>query len=196
MCKNRLDKKIHPQPGPRRRMQSSSSAGSHHRPSRKCRIRGRSKTQMRQNRRMRDSGKPGDPSLAPPEERRFGATRRFTAGTAGGCENRGEAEIHRRESRRVRNPRQLGNPSEGSRRSRGFGATRRFTPSAQPEDAGFGETRRLIGRRRWRNEDSGQPGNSIPVPPKGCEIRGNSKIHRRHSLKMQEAGQPEASSES
>jgi hypothetical protein len=108
----------------------------------------------------------------------FGATRRRMDGAAGGCEIRGNSETHQ--------PVAL--------TERGFGATRRLT-------VGTARGCRIRGnpktyrRRRWRSEDSGQPGDSPPVPPKDarfeetrrsiagtagrCRIRGNSEPHSK-----------------
>jgi hypothetical protein len=164
---------------------------------------------------------------AQPEERRFGATRRFTAGIAGRCGKRGNPNSHQ----------------PASRGKRSFGATRGFN---------LGKAGRL---RTWADpgtdreaalegEDSGEPGNSTPgstndarfgahrksitgksrkasvrgnsrarweavlvqricgatrvskaSSAEGCEIRGNSKLHCRHGLKMQGAGRPATTSE-
>jgi len=41
---------------------------------------------------------------------------------------------------------------------------------ARPEDAGFGATRSLIGRRHWKSEDSGQPGASVLMPLKDAKF--------------------------
>jgi len=108
----------------------------------------------------------------------FGATRRRRSGTAGGCEIRGDSEIH-----------QSAPPKE-----RGFGATRKLTvgKAGRCRIRGNPETHQ---RRCWRSEDSGQPGDSLTVSPKGarieetrrsaadsagrCRIRGNPETHRR-----------------
>jgi hypothetical protein len=145
MCKTRLDTKIHPLPrtedakfessrgviidpavdagfGATRRRRSGTAGG--------CEIRGNSEIH---------------PS-APPKERGFGATRKLTVGTAGRCRIRGDPErrirgvaggakirgnpeFHRRYRRRARESRKLEDP-----------------PPARPEDAGFGATRRCMGK--------------------------------------------------
>jgi hypothetical protein len=175
-------------------MQSSRLAGESSRPSRRCRIRGNPETHGRQTG-MRDSGQPEDPSPAPLGERRFGATRRFTDGTAGRCGIQGNLENHqpgpedagigatrslcRRGRRRVRDSGQPEDPPAGAAegaKSRGNPGihqrhSRRVQDSGQPEDC--------IGKRCNRSGDSGQPGDSPPAAWIGCEIRGNSKIHRR-----------------
>jgi hypothetical protein len=94
-----------------------------------------------------------------------------SGGAAGRVKNSGKpGDSLGRHRRRMRDSRKLEDPSP-----------------AQPEDAGFGETRNLIRRRCWRSEDSGKPGDLIASTAEGCGIRGNSKIHRRHSQEMQEA---------
>jgi hypothetical protein len=61
---------------------------------------------------------------------------------------------------------------------------------ARSEGAGTGATRGCIERRNGCNEVSGKLG-ALPLEAlKGCEIRGNPKIHRRQSLKMQDPGKP------
>jgi len=61
---------------------------------------------------------------------------------------------------------------------------------ARSEGAATGATRGCIEKRNGCNEVSGQLG-ALPLEAlKGCEIRGNSKIHRRQSLKMQDPGRP------
>jgi len=66
-------------------------------------------------------------------------------------------------------------------------------PPEQPEDAGFGATRRLIVGDAGGVKIRGNP-EIRHHAAEGCEIRGNSKIHRRKSRKMQDSGQPEDSS--
>jgi hypothetical protein len=61
---------------------------------------------------------------------------------------------------------------------------------ARSEGAATGATRGCIERRNGCNEVSGKLGASPLEALKGCEIRGNSKIHRRQSLKMQDPGKP------
>src|SRR5208337_1737099 len=80
---------------------------------------------------------------------------------------------------------------------------------ARPEDAGFGATRSLIGKRHWKSEDSGQPGASVSMLLKDarfeatrmsiagtagrCRERGNPEPHRKVLLEEQAQGQPGAS---
>jgi hypothetical protein len=114
MCKTRLDTKIHPRPAQARGCKVRVQWGSHHRPSRRCRIRGRSKTQMRQT--PEGAGVRGNSithRMAPLREGRFGATRSFTLGTAGRCGMRG-------------NPKPSSTGDSGERRR---GATRDFIAS-------------------------------------------------------------------
>jgi hypothetical protein len=120
-------------------------SGGHHRPSRGRRIRGSPKTRKRHNRKMRESGKPEDPSPATLVEREFGATRRFTAGEAGRCKSRGNPELHRRERRKMSNPGKPGDSSDGAAEGENSGKPEN-SPPAQLEDAGCEETRNLIGR--------------------------------------------------
>jgi len=71
--------------------------GSQHRPSRLCRIWGRSKTHRRSSRRVRDSRRLGKPPT----------------GAADGARNRGYPETHRRRSRKMQNPGRPGDSSTG-----------------------------------------------------------------------------------
>jgi hypothetical protein len=128
--------------------------------------------------RSENSGRPGDSPI----------------GTAGRCSIRGDPEAHRQATPKVKI---RGNPENYRRFRRRMRESRKLDhPSpAQPEGAEFGATRRLTVRRYQRIEAPGQPEASSQVPPKGCEIRGNSMIHRRLGLNMQEPGQLGASSE-
>jgi len=90
MCKTRLDTKIHPRPGQARGCKVRVHSGSHHQPSRRCRIRGRSKTQKRQRRKVRGSGKPDHPSECDAE----------------GTKVRGNPEFHLRHSRKAQDARE------------------------------------------------------------------------------------------
>lgn len=164
-------------------------------------IRGNSKNRRRHSRKMQEPGQPGDginrhnrnaelqrklQARAPGvlKDARFGATRRSIAGKAGRCRSRG-------------NP---GDASGGVTRGRGAGQpklqprkrqrirdeeTRTRSP-AEPEDAGCGATRNLIGRRDWkcraarlerqtcrRMRESGQLETPSRAQPKRRRFRGN-----------------------
>lgn len=135
--------------------------GSHHRTGRIGRIWGYPETRIRQAWRMRGSGRPGAPSPAPPEVRRFGATRRCAAGTAGGCEFRSSA----------------GAPSPGSPEGESFEETRRSISRRRgSEDSGNPENHR---RQSWKMQDSGTPEDSSQGGTGGAEIRGAPEIHRQ-----------------
>ena len=123
----------------------------------------------------RSSGKPGDSPLAKPEDRK----------------SRGNPELSRRERRRVRILRKLGDRPPVRRKERGFRETWKPEPEAMSEDAGCGETRRGVGRRDWRSEKPGKPGDLLRGTAEGWEIRGDSKNHRRHGWKMRSRGNPE-----
>jgi hypothetical protein len=135
---------------------------------------------------MRDSGIPEAPSLAKLEERAPEIPGESPPSEAGGCKSRGNPELHRRDRRKVQDSRKLEDSPAGAAEGEDAGKPG-ASPEAQPEDAGFGETRNLIRRRCWRSEDSGKPGDLIASTAEGCGSRGNSKIHRRHSQEMQEA---------
>jgi hypothetical protein len=64
------------------------------------------------------------------------------------------------------------------------------SPLAMPEDAGFGETRRGVGRWDGRSEKPGKPGDLLRGTAEGWEIRGDSKNRRRHGQKMRRRGNP------
>jgi hypothetical protein len=66
---------------------------------------------------------------------------------------------------------------------------------AEPEDAGSGATRSLIGGGAGGAKIWGNPEIRLAGTAEGCEIRGNSKIHRRRSEKMRDARKLAASSE-
>ena len=63
--------------------------------------------------------------------------------------------------------------------------------TVQPEDAGFGETRRGVGTAGLRSEEPGKPGDLLRGTAEGWEIRGDSKNRRRHGQKMGRRGNPE-----
>jgi hypothetical protein len=112
-------------------------------------------------------------SSNPAADAGFGETRRRRGGEAGGCEYRGDSGIHQPE------------PKE-----RGSGATRKLKPKAKPEDEARGATRSIIGRRSRIRGVSRETWGSGNGGAEGREIRGNSKIRRRHSRKVSEPGQP------
>jgi len=94
---------------------------------------------------------------------------------------------------------------------RRFGATRKIDSRADerceircapkipsPVKAGRhsdGATRKNVEKLHWYSEGTGQPEFSKASTAEGCESRGNSTIHCRHGLKMQEAGEPVTASE-
>jgi hypothetical protein len=61
-----------------------------------------------------------------------------------------------------------------------------------PEDPGFGATRKLIVGDTERLKCRGNPENRSIGTAERCEIRGDSKIHRRQKPEMWDEGQPEA----
>jgi hypothetical protein len=168
--------------------------GSHHRPSRRRRIRGRSKTPIRHNRRMEARGNPNV------HHRRsgrggFGATRRFTRSNAGRSKSRGNPELDRRVRRKVREPRQLGDPPEGGAegaRIRGNSENQPFGTAGRRRIRGNPETRR---KARLEERLFGATRGLAHRTAEGCEIWGNPKLRRRHSLKMRKTGQPDAAAQ-
>ena len=127
-------------------MQSSRSAGNHHRPSRRCRSRGNPKTQLRRRRRARSAGQLADQPAGRAGRHEAGATRRSTARRADGAKVRGDPEIHRR---RQPEGEETG-ATPGNRRETLMGAGSRGNP----------ETRR---RERRRTRETGQPGARAPA---------------------------------
>lgn len=77
------------------RMQSSRRTGSHHRSSRRCRIRGDPKTQGRQSRKVREPRQLGEPSADAEGARIRGNPETQTQGKAGRCKERGNSQPHR-----------------------------------------------------------------------------------------------------
>lgn len=61
-------------------------------------------------------------------------------------------------------------------------------PKAKPEDEARGATRSLIRRRSRNRRSSRETGNTGNGGAEGRAIRGNSKVRRRHSRKVQEPG--------
>jgi hypothetical protein len=139
--------------------------------------------------------------------RSFGDTRGFAAGPAEGCETRGNSKTHCRHSQRMQEPGMPGDSSSAHLEERGFGDTRRFTaryaermrdsrklddPSlAQPERC---RTRGHPGthhRRSWKSTSRGNPERQRQRR-RGCEIRGNSMIDRRHGQRTEGSGKLEA----
>ena len=106
----------------------------------------------------------------------FGATRRRKGGKAGGCEIRGNPEIH--------------SPAP---KERSFGATRRFTigRAGRCRVRGNPEPHQ---KAALEERGSGATRISAADAAEGCESRGNSRLHRRRGRKMQDSGQPGASS--
>jgi hypothetical protein len=108
----------------------------------------------------------------------FGETRRRRDGKAGGCGNRGNSGNH-----------------QPAPRGKGFGETRKLEPTAKPEGAECGETRKPTGRRNWMSNAEGKPKASAPEAPKDarfgatrrsvagkagrCRNRGNPGTHRQ-----------------
>jgi len=66
---------------------------------------------------------------------------------------------------------------------------------ARPEDRGNGETRSLGWEAESEKQSDGETRGFAYEAAKGCEIRGNSKIHRRHSRRLEDPGKPGASFE-
>jgi len=139
------------------------------------RKRGNSWKRRRRSRELGDSGQPGDStigtaegskfrgnlekrSVGGPEERGFGATRRFTDGATGRCEIQGNLENHQ-PGPEDENSGQPGASSEAISEERGTGATRNFiTDTAEGcENRGNSELHR---RQSRKMQNSGQPEDS------------------------------------
>jgi hypothetical protein len=113
---------------------------------------------------------------------------------AGGYRIRGDPEPGRR---RYRGADEAGQPGELANRhrrrmrdSRRLEATSPVEPEMQNLGQPGGSSEAL--RRKWR---TGATRNSMETGSAGgCEIRGNPKIHRRHSQWTEDSGRPEDSS--
>jgi len=142
-----------------------------------CRSRPEAKIHPRPRRGCKVCGMPGShigPAVAAGHETSCGATRRVVRGrsdgVAGGWAVRGNS------------PQPAAGGSRGSKRA-GQPAS---LPSALPEDA-------ICGQPRTHQEASqqrrcGETRRFIICDAQGSGIRGNSKLHRRHSKKMQPRG--------
>jgi hypothetical protein len=93
-------------------------------------------------------------------------------GAAGRAEPRGNLRFQRQRHRRTRNSGQLEYPSP-----------------AEPEDAETGATRRLHRQAQLERRSCGVTRGSRNRGAEGCEIRGNSNIHRRQGRKMRKPRQ-------
>jgi len=158
---------------------------------------------------MRDSGRPEDAGTAKPEDAGTEATRETISRRQGKKDSGQPESLNPRQSRKVQYAGQLaialggatgsavlrGNPKrqhQRRRRTRDSGQLEDPSP-AQPEDAGTGVTRGLISRRNQKLSCGATRSLSAGCV-EGCEIRGNSKIHRRQGRKMQKPGEPGDSS--
>jgi len=156
-------------------------------------IRGNSKNRRRQSRKMQDPGQPGKCiSRHNRKGKAAEATPGLSAGCAEGCEIRGNSKIHRRQGRKMHKPGRPGGRIE-RRDQRKTGATWASTEEA-PKDARRGNSK--LGRRQsLRMQDAGQlaassrgatgragPRGLSARRTEGCGNRGNSKLHRGHSL--------------
>ena len=149
-----MDTKIHPRP----RTEDAKfefEPGSHHRPSRRRRIRSAPKTRKRYRRRVRDSGKPGDPSDSSAKGKRSRGNPETHPEAGRGAETGATWRLSPRLSRKVENPGETRRLTVGKPEGVEFGATRRDI------EGGAGEARRrgnpelgLRSRRRMR--ESGQ----------------------------------------
>jgi len=110
------------------------------------------------------------------------------------CRIRGNPKTQGRCRQRVRDSRKLGDQPTGAAEGEDSGQPGNL-PSAMPEDAGCEETCSLIGGGAGGAETRGNPGIRKAGAAEGCDVRGNSKIHRRQNRKMQSLGRPKASSE-
>jgi len=124
------------------------------------------------------SGQPGDSTSAKPEDRETGATRGTDREAALEGEDSGEP----------------GNSTPGPTNDARFGGHRRSITGRSRKTSDRGNSRarreavlvqRICGATRVSKASSAE----------GCESRGNSKLHCRHGLKMQEAGRPATTSE-
>jgi len=122
-----------------------------------CAIWGNLEEHRWHRRRARDSRQLGEPPAGGLRERRFGATRRFTRGKAGGSGSTGKPGA--RLGRRCRRKRIRGNPENRHPYRRRMRDSRKLgTPSPEkPEDRETGETRRTDRRRYRSSEGSGRP---------------------------------------
>jgi len=164
----------------------------------------------------RNSGQLEEPSPAQPEDAGTGATRGWhqqaqsegrakkatsssSAGGAEGCEIRGNSKIHCRQGRKIQKPGQPGGRIGRRDQRTRSGATRTSTKEA-PKDTRRGNSK-LSRRQNPKMQDAGQlatssggatgragPRGSSARRAEGCGNRGNSKLHRGHSLRNAESG--------
>jgi hypothetical protein len=161
--------------------------------------------------RSEDSGRPGNSPLASPEGAGSGETRTATSqraeeneasgqpgdstsARAGRSRIRGDPETDRETALEGEDSGEPGDSTPGPTKDARFGGHRRSITgkSRKTSDRGNSKARweaalvqRICGATRVSKASSAE----------GCESRGNSKLHRRHGLKMQEAGRPAATSE-
>lgn len=167
-----LDTKIHPRRKPR--MQSSGAAGDSSSISRRCGP-GQPGSQRRHR---RGKEKRGDSPIRPgatPRDLSFRATWKLALRRARGKTNRGNpANPTEGKSGRCRCRGNSGRPPDGAGRSAKRGDLQSRL-SAIPKD-------------RKRGQPHGRPVGTA----EGCEVRGDSKLHRRQKPEMQDEGKPEA----
>jgi hypothetical protein len=154
---------------------------------------------------MQDSGKPEDAGTARPEDAGTEATRESISRRRGREDSRKLESLNLRQSRKVQG---TGKPATntGRRRWKSGAEGKPGVPAPEaPKDARFGVTRISVAGTAGRRRNRGDPGTDRQAQTEeqsygdarslgagcaeGCEIRGDSKIHRRQGRKMQTPGQ-------
>jgi hypothetical protein len=139
-------------------------------------------------------GQPEAPAPAAPKDARRGATRESVAGKAGRCRNRGNPGkcIGRRNWKGETTGKPVVDATEALKDER-FEATRRSIAGKAGRCRSRAGPGGCIDRRKRRIEDRGDLRFTTGCA-EGRETRGNSRVRRRQSLRMQGAGQLAASS--
>jgi len=135
-------------------------------------------------------GKRGNPNSHQPAsrgKRSFGATRGFNLGKAGRLRTWADPGTDREAALEGEDSGEPGNSTPGSTNDARFGAHRKSITGKSRKASVRGNS-----RARWEavlvQRICGATRVSKASSAEGCEGRGNSKLHCRHGLKMQEAG--------
>jgi len=160
-----------------------------------AKIRGDLEIHRWHRRKVREAGKPEQPPAGEPRKTKLrGNPGDSTSARAGRCRNRGDPETHREAGLEGEDSGEPGDSTPGPTKDARFGGHRRSITgkSRKTSDRGNSKARweaalvqRICGATRVSKASSAER----------CESRGNSKLHRRHGLKMKGAGRPATTSE-
>lgn len=155
---------------------------------------------------MQDSGKPedagtasrkvrkprqlGEPSAGAMGARPRGNPKNQTQGKAGRWRRRETCEATRRRNWKREAEGQPEAPAPGAPKDSNCEATRGSVAGKAGRCRNRGNPADCIGRCNWRGEAAGETPGQRARGAEGCEIRGNSKIHRRQGRKMRKPGKP------